>query len=53
MKYIFAHIYAFISLCWIMATYDKEQIDFMYDIGMIGTNESQKLRLFFRKGGNN
>ena len=48
-KYVLAHVYAFVSLFWIMATYDKEQIDFMYDTGMIGTEEGQKLRKFFRK----
>ena len=48
-KYILAYAYAFVSLFWIMATYDKEQIDFMYDTGMIGTEEGQKLRKFFRK----
>ena len=49
MKIIIAHIYTFFSLLWIMITYSKEQIQFMYDIGMIGSAEGQIMRKIFRK----
>ena len=44
-----AHIYTFFALLKIMITYSKEQIQFMYDIGMIGTDEGQRMRRLFRK----
>lgn len=48
-QYAIAYILTFFALLFIMATYTKEQIQFMYDIGMIGTAEGRVMRKIFRK----
>ena len=48
-KTIIAHIYTFFALLWIMMTYSKEQVQYMYDFGMIGTKEGRIMRKIFRK----
>lgn len=49
MKSIIAHIYAFFGLLKIMICYSKEQIEVMYLLGLIGTEEGQIMRKVFRK----
>ena len=48
-KTIIVHIYTFFALLWIMMTYSKEQIQYMYDFGMIGIEEGRIMRKIFRK----
>ena len=49
MKILIARIYTFFALLQIMIFYDKDQIQFMYDTGLIGTEEGKIMRKVFRK----
>ena len=49
MKKILIYIYYYLSLLRIFIFYDKEQIQFMYDTGLLGIAEGRILKRIFHK----
>jgi len=49
MKKLLIYIYYYCSLLKIFICYDKEQIQFMYDTGLLGTKEGRMLKRIFHK----